>query len=297
MALQKLAYAELRVPDLEAALAFDVGVLGLDELAREDGRVYLGCDRSCDLILSARGTGAPAFALAVDTEEELERCSERLRAQGVDSERRSSPAPGHESALRFRLPSGHALELVPAPRAPIYPHPADADGPAPRGIAPADVDHITIGLANSDTMKANVELLRGALGFRVSDIVEAAPGDWLGAWTRAGEYHHDVAMLRCGPDESLHHLAWRLGGLDHLKAAADRLALAGLPLEAGLGRHGVGGNLYAYFWTPGGNRYELSAEMPRVAGARDEPHVRLAAEFNSFSAWGTQRPDTFTRGS
>jgi catechol 2,3-dioxygenase len=103
--------------------------------------------------------------------------------------------------------------------------------------------------------------------------------------------------MRCGAGQTLHHMAFELDGIGHLTAAADQLGAAGVPLEAGPGRHGVGGNLYAYFWAPGGNRYELSAEMPRVPGARDAPNVRLASSVNSFSAWGTPRPDTFTRGS
>lgn len=299
MAIRRLAYAELRVDDAEAALAFQRDTMGLRELARDGDRVFLGCgaDASCDLIVMPGGTGVASFAFTVDGDEDLDRYAARLADAGVDSERRSEPAPGFGAALRFRLPSGHTMELVTAPDAEIYRHPAYARPAPPIGVAPADVDHITIGIETSDAIKATVALLREALDFKVSDVIELAPGDWLGAWTRSGEAHHDLGLMRCGPGETLHHLAWELDGLGHIAAAADALAAAGHPLETGPGRHGVGGNLYAYFWAPGGNRYELSAEMPRVTGGRDAPHVRLAREFNSFSAWGIARPDTFTRGS
>jgi catechol 2,3-dioxygenase len=135
------------------------------------------------------------------------------------------------------------------------------------------------------------------LGFRISDIFLNADDEWQAAWTRVGELHHDIGLIRCQPGASLHHLAWTVDNIEHHKRAADTLAGAGHTLETGPGRHGVGGNLYSYFWTPGGNRYELSAEMPRILGDRSDPLVRNAGDFNAFSAWGAARPDSFTRGS
>lgn len=299
MAIRRLAYAELRVDDVGASLAFERDAMGLREVGREGERTFLGCggDGSCDLAVVPGGTGVASFAFSVDGEEDLERCAARLAAAGVASERRSDAVPGFAAGLRFALPSGHAMELVTAPGADVYRHPATARPAPPIGVAPGDLDHITIGIEGSTAIQATVALLRTALDFKVSDVIETAPGEWLGAWTRAGECHHDLGLMRCGPGETLHHLAWELDGLGHMAAAADALAACGRPLETGPGRHGVGGNLYSYFWAPGGNRYELSAEMPRVPGDRDEPHVRLASSFNSFSAWGIPRPETFTRGS
>jgi catechol 2,3-dioxygenase len=298
MAIQKLQSAELRVRDVEEALEFDLGVLGLTELARDRGRAFLSCssDRVYDLALSNGGTGARSFAFSVDSEEDLGVYAERLESVGVGTETRHDAAPGQSLALRFSLPSGHAVDLVPRPDRPLYPHPAQP-GVARRGIAPTDIDHITVAIADAATVRSTVRVLQEGLGFRASDIVEAGPGDWLGVWTRAGELHHDLGLLRCRPADTLHHLAWTMEGFDHLKVAADHLARAGLELETGPGRHGVGGNLYAYFWTPGGNRYELSAEMPRIPGSRSEPNVRSTASFNSFSAWGTSRPESFAKGS
>ena len=295
MAIQRLAYAELWVDDLGAATAFERDIFGLTELAREDGRVAYSCDPggSCDLIVLAGRTGVAAFAFGVDSDEDLDRYAARLASEGVACERRDDPAPGFASGLAFTLPGGHTMLLVTAGDERTYRHPTAAR----RGVGPADADHITIGVEDSAQIQATVALLRRALDFRVSDIIESEPGNWLGAWTRAGECHHDLGLMRCGPGETLHHMAFELDGMGHITAAADRLGAARVPLETGPGRHGVGGNLYAYFWAPGGNRYELSAEMPRVAGARDVPNVRVASSFNAFSAWGIPRPDTFRRGS
>lgn len=299
MTIQKLQSAELRVPNVEEALEFNCGVLGLTELARDRGRVFLSCssDRACDLILSEGSSGVRSFAFSVDSEEDLKSYAARLKVIGVGTETRHDAAPGQSVALRFSLPSGHAVDLTPRPDRPLYSHPAQPIGVALRGIAPTDIDHITIAVADAVTMRSTVLALQEGLGFRASDIVETSPGDWLGVWTRAGELHHDLGFLRCRPGDTLHHLAWTMESFDHLKVAADHLARAGLELETGPGRHGVGGNLYAYFWTPSGNRYELSAEMPRLPGSRIEPNVRSTVSFNSFSAWGIARPESFTKGS
>jgi catechol 2,3-dioxygenase len=299
MAIQKLASAELLVQDIEGALEFDLEVFGLHEMARDQGRVYLSCssNQTCDLILSTGGTGVRSFSFYVDSEEDLQLYSKRLNGIGVDTEMRHDALPGQMVALRFSLPSGHIMELTPRVDRPLYPHPAQPGQLPRRGIAPTDIDHITVAGPDSATMQSVVRALQEGLGFRVSDIIEAGPGDWLGTWTRAGEYHHDLAFMRCRPADTLHHLAWTMEGIDHLKTAADRLVQAGLTLEAAPGRHGVGGNLYTYFWTSGGNRYELSTEMPRLVGSRDTPNVRNTANFNAFSAWGTPRPESFSKGS
>jgi catechol 2,3-dioxygenase len=299
MAIQKLASVELRVRDVEEALEFDLGVFGLHELSRERDRIYLSCSsgRTCDLILSNGGTGVQSFAFSVDSEEDLEFYARRLEDVGVRTEVRHDVLPAQTVALRFSLPSGHAMELTPRPDLPLYPHPAQPGTLPRRGVAPTDVDHITIAVADSTTMRATVRMLQEGLGFRASDIIEVGSGESVGAWTRVDEYHHDLGLLRCRAADTLHHLAWTMESFDHLKTAADHLARAGLTLETGPGRHGVGGNLYAYFWTPGGNRYELSAEMPRLVGARNEPYVRSTASFNAFSAWGAPRPESFSKGS
>jgi len=299
MAIQRLAYAELGVDDLGAATAFERDIFGLTEIAREDGRVAYSCDKggSCDLVVLAGRAGVAAFAFGVDGEEDLDHYATRLASADVATERRSDPAPGFRSGLAFTLPSGHTMLLVAAGDERTYRHPTSAPRRVRRGVGPGDADHITIGIEDSARIEATVDLLRRALDFRVSDIIEVEPGNWLAAWTRAGECHHDLGLMRCGPGETLHHMAFEFDGIGHITAAADQLGAAGVPIETGPGRHGVGGNLYAYFWSPGGNRYELSAEMPRVPGARDVPNVRLASSFNAFSAWGLARPDTFTRGS
>jgi catechol 2,3-dioxygenase len=300
MGLQKLIWAELAVTEPDQALEFNVEILGLTEIARDSGRVYLTCDAEDphpQLVLTEGGTGVRSFALGVDSEDELARFEARLAAVDVRTQRRTDAVPEQPTSLAFELPTGHEVVLVPRPDRPLYRHQGFDASSRRRGVGPADIDHITIAFGEEADARAVTHVLSEGLGFAISDIFLDADDEWQAAWTRVGEVHHDIGLIRCQPGSSLHHLAWTVDNMEHQKRAADTLASAGHPLEAGPGRHGVGGNLYSYFWTPGGNRYELSAEMPRVLGERTDPLIRKSGEFNSFSAWGAPRPESFTRGS
>lgn len=291
MSITQGAYARLRVDDLQAAVDFNTDVLGLKELGREDGVVALGCglDERCDLELVEGGTGVTLVGLDVDSEENLDHYEGRLRERGVDSERRSDPHAGVGEVLAFTAPNGLAIELAVAPPGPPYLNPGAAVWR--HGIAPVDFDHITLKVPDPDGM---VAFLREALDFAVSDEMRPEPDRLMAAWTRTGGVHHDIAMFRGPEHQTLHHYALRLDSFEHLKHAADRLAAAGIKVEAGPGRHSVGGNCYLFFWAPGGNRYELSAEMPRAAG----PDPRIWSDLASaFSAWGATPPADFAEGS
>jgi catechol 2,3-dioxygenase len=294
MSIQKVAHVEIRVEDLDAALDFHTDVLGLTELARDNGTVYLGCgiDDTYDLALTNGGTGVTRVALQVD-EADLDTFRTRLQGMGVDVEESTDRGPGSGTSLRFSAPSGHVFDLMTVTDRPVYLQPAKPKHARGKGMAPTDLDHVTL---RTPDVKGLVEFLREALDFKVSDVFEPGPGVWAAAWTRVGEYHHDIAMLSGGPDETLDHVAFTMDGADHLKKAADILAQAEIPIETGPGRHGIGGNLFTYFWAPGGNRYELSAEMPRTVSP-NAPHNVWNDFPKAFSAWGQMPPESFAKGS
>lgn len=296
MSIQKLAHAELVVEDLEKALQFNLEVMGLTELARDNGVVYLGCggDDNYDLALVGGGTGLSHFAFQVESEEDLKHYAGRLKEAGIGSEERTDGEPGQIKALRFAIPSGQQMELVIVEDRPHYLNPASPKHRRLRGIAPLDVDHIT--LRNGEQVKEVGEFLRDILDFRVSDVFEPAPGVWGAAWLHVGDYHHDLAIMGGPPGNNLDHLAWTMDGMDHIKKSADLLAQLDIPLETGPGRHGIGANLYGYFWSPGGNRYELSGEMSRAADAK-APTNTWSDFPKAFSAWGALPPESFDHGS
>lgn len=277
-----------------AALAFYTDVMGLIELGREEGTVYLGAglDTNYDLAIMAGGTGVEHFALRVDSDEQLDEIVAALDGCGIAAERRAGEGPGEVSAVAFDLPSGHRMEFVTVDdHRYLEGYRPAVPGRASMGLL--DADHINI---CTPDVRGLSEFLRTRLGFRYSEVIEL-PDSWLGAWTRMGEFHHDVAVLHTDDlRQTLHHFAWTCASPDHLVRCCDRLAEAGIRLEIGVGRHPAGANLFAYFWDPGGNRMELSTEMALVNDAM--PPRIWDSPRDTFDVWGDPVvPDSFRQGS
>jgi catechol 2,3-dioxygenase len=299
MALQRVTRAELRVPRIDDCLEFHEVVMGLTVLHREPGRVCLGtgADGTVDLTLVEHEgrSGTTGFSIGVDSRDDLAEVQARLQAMGTPWQRATDPEPGVRERLSCALPAGQVLALVTlAPSEQQYLHPGRGPHPRTRGIAPLDLDHITLRVG--DQVRRTIEFLSASIGLKTSDIAMPPQAEPIAAWMRINEYHHDVAMFAGSPTETLDHLAWNVETFENIKRALDLLARHGIDAEAGPGRHGVGGNLYAYFWSPGGNRYELTADMPRMAD-RNARTMVWPDPGATFSAWGARHPESFKRGS
>ncbi len=295
MGLQRLSHAELRVNDLEAAVNFHTATMGLVELVREDGRIYFGCGPGVyDVALRQGGTGVERFALSADDEDDLLRFAMTFTQIGVAHKMMSDPEPGVVKALRFQLPAGHNVDIATLSERTHYANPAHPSDRRTSIGAPIDLDHITLRVG--ERLEPTMDFLRDVLGFRCSDIVEFPNGDPMATWMHVGDYHHDVAAFVGGPGQTLDHLAWTMSSIDHIKSALDRIGRDAIAIEAGPGRHAVGGDIYAYLWAPGGNRYELSTEMPRAVDRR-APAIRWKDPTKTFSAWGAPFPESFKSGS
>lgn len=300
MALQKLSHATLRVKNLEESVAFHTDVLGLEEIAREDGRVYLTCgtDGTYDVAVTEGGTGVLSFAISADDEEDLVHYRKRVEDAGVAVRESTDSDPGVAKLIEFDLPpQNQKMQIVllkPELRQHYY-NPAQRGTNHLSGLAPVDLDHITLRVGPDAT--TTIEFLSTHVDFRASDIVEFPGGEGrLASWMHVGDYHHDVAMFAGAPHETLDHLAWTIPNMEYMKLMLDQIARGGLSTEAGPGRHGVGSNLYSYFRTPCGNRYELSGEMPRCTDRKAGPKM-WTADQQIFSSWGAQFPESFKIGS
>lgn len=117
--LETAVYAD----DLEAAEAFYTSVLGLEVIARVEGRhVFFRCGRGVFLVFDpaataeggvipghgARGPGHMAFAMPL---EELGAWKARLETRGIEIERDYTWPNGGRS-LYFRDPAGNSIELA-----------------------------------------------------------------------------------------------------------------------------------------------------------------------------------------
>lgn len=294
---QRFEHVELRVQDLSKALEFYTEIVGLSVIAKERGTVYLGCglDENYDLALTEGGTGVSHFAIRLDSDDELQFYQRRLEKNGVKIQRVDGQEPGQEKGIRFSLPSGHEMELV-LVKDVRYLVPTKPAYPRTKGFAPVDADHINLMVPD---VKKTAEFLKDVLDFRFSDIVEPNPGSgkWVMAWTRAKEYHHDIGLTQASQaHETLHHFAFAMTGFEQMKIAADMLAQVGIELEIGPGRHPIGPNLFLYFFSPCGNRIELSSEAA-IINPNTPPNFWTSMK-ETLNAWSTApAPESFLRGS
>lgn len=299
--VRRLEHVGLSVVELDSAVEFYTDVLGLVELDRSDGTIYLGCglDGNFDLAVSEGGTGVDHFAVRVD-QSGLERRLERLEEASVDVTRTDGAEPGQRAGARFDLPSGNlSMELVTVDDV-RYQNAADVEGlptaapvhPDRSSVAPIDLSHVTV---MTPALRTDVEFLRDVLDFRVSDV-GVTPGDeWEMVFVRTGDYHHDVALFD-DPEDTLHHVAWEMRDMNHIRDLSDVLAASGHGLEVGPVRHGPGSNVAAYFREPGGNRFEMTADVETV-GPDAEMRTHRVDEV-PFCVWSDRTPpESFRDGS
>lgn len=293
--IHRIEHATVGVEDLDAALAFYVDALGFVERERREGVVYLGCGRddNYDLGVIEGETGIEHFAVRATDASVVEEYDRRLQSLELPAERTDSDEPNQAAGVRFRLPSGVAMEVVAVgdDEYQHYEEPRRGRG----GQAPADVDHIQF---LTPDIPADLEFLEDVAGLTPTEIAGPREDPEI-AFARCNAFHHDVALKSASAlgeveETSLHHVAFGFDSMDHLTTFVDAAVGAGAAFERGIGRHHGGNNIFAYLWTPGGNRLELCTQMATVS--RDEPEYVEDYE-SATTAWGPEAPESFGEGS
>lgn len=258
----RLQHVEVRVPDLELSTAYYTEVVGLLEVARDEGRVFLKCWDETEhhsLILREAPTyGLDHMAFKLAQQGDLDYYTERLEARGVPVKRyaRGELGPGWGEAIRFDAPSGHLVELV---------HGMDKIGnmlprtnPPPKpmglvGIAPPRLDHLFI---TAEDVEATTRFFAEVLEFRLVEQILANDGHQLATFLERSHTPHDIAMIT-GPNGGLHHFAFWVDDWNTVRDAADTLAYYGVDIDVAPTRHGATRGYTIYFFDPVGNRNEI----------------------------------------
>jgi catechol 2,3-dioxygenase len=266
--LNQLAHLELITPKLEESTAFFTDVMGLTEVAREGSSVYLRCwgDYYHHSVVLTEGD-EPALGHAAwrtESAEDLERAVAQIEAAGISGEWVDGSV-GHGRSYRFAAPRGHVIELFweveryKAPPELASPYPERPQRQTRRGIAPRQLDHVTI--ATSDVM-GDASWYRDHLGFRFMawNGLDHDPSIVVFAVVTTNEKSHDLGLaIDLSPIPGrLHHFAFWVDSRDELLLAAETLIEAGTPVEFGPGKHGIGEQNYLYFREPGGLRIEIN---------------------------------------
>jgi len=292
MTILRIEHAAIRVQDLNAAIDFYCDGLGLLVSNRTDSSAQLTCggDVGFDLSLSAGGTGLDHLALSSQALTDFASAEARLNERGILARRVEISEPNVEGAIRFELPTSQVVELIVRTQPAHYAHPSERYHEGFLNLI--DINHVTL---MCSSVRETSDLLTEALGLHVSDVVAPDAGAWRAAFLRAGENHHDIAIIN-GPT-ALHHIAFGVSDVSDLVRCCDRLAHLGYRTEYGIGRHGPGGNIFLYVRDPAGNRVELTCEMARIADPSSPTRYWQRDALADVNVWSTsQLPESFRFG-
>lgn len=250
-AISGVRSVDLGVSDLAKATKFYTEVWGLVSVATRPGSVYLrGTGPYHHIVaLHARPKGE---LLRVDMtaadKATVDALHAQVRAAGVREV--ETPAaiaePGGGYGFAFQDPQGRSLRVVAGAKT----HADTADHPD----RPRKISHVVM---NSTDPAAATDFYCRALGFKLSDRTAMM------TFIRCNSDHHSIALVQ-GKHNTLHHIAFEMENLEAVMRGGGRMRDAGHPIEWGVGRHGPGDNVFAYFLGPDDMVIEYTAEVEQV---------------------------------
>jgi|TARA_A100001037_G_scaffold174911_2_gene156860 catechol-2,3-dioxygenase len=245
-----LRSAEFAVPDVAAAANFYVDCWGLDVAAEDKGSVYLrgtGAEHHSLVLREGAEKKLLAVNLAADDKAAVDGLYDRAKAMGMTvtaPEDLSGPAGGYGFVLNdlhgrdYRVSTG------------LKAHEGLTDDPG----KPRKLSHVVM---NSPDRAAQSQQFIDMLGFKLTD--RTGYMDFI----RCSSDHHAIAYTTIDTP-TLNHCAFEMPSHDALMHGSGRMKRSGHPVEWGIGRHGPGNNIFAYFVDPNNYVIEYTAEVEQV---------------------------------
>ncbi len=301
--IAQLAHVELLTPNPEGTLHFFTDLLGLEEAERSADSVYLrGYEEQYHhslKITAARSAGLGHAGWRTRTPQALQRRAAAIKATGL-GRGWSKGDLGHGRAYQFETPEGHRMELfwdVDYFTAPAGKETRLHNRPQRRpssGVPVRRIDHLNLLAADRGAVR---DFLVDILGFRERERVVEDDGSILASFLSVTNLSHDIAMVPEPTDMRgrLHHVCFHYTSVQHLFDVAELAKEAGLTVETGPGRHGIGGATFVYILEPGGNRIELMGDPGyMIFDPAWRTVVWQASEFPDAAAWvGSPPPESF----
>jgi catechol 2,3-dioxygenase-like lactoylglutathione lyase family enzyme len=275
----RIGHIALRVPDLDAAVAFQCDVLGMVETERSAGSSYLTCnERHHELILveDAAERGYDHIGLEVADASALQEAKRSVASAGgevlgdvYEGE------PGIDRAVLVRAPGGHVFKLFCGMQIGAPPAPGDR---------PVKFEHVSLKANRPGPLE---RFLEHGLGFEFSDRMGK-----LASWWHCDADHHGMAIV-FAPRPELSHYAYTVEDLNAMGRVADRLKLREQKLIWGPSRHGPGNNHFIYFHDNDGAMVELCSDLAQMPPAGDYQGRKWPLAPSTINQWGAPPPARF----
>lgn len=247
---------EFGVADVDQSVKFYEDAWGLSVVKR-NGSAYLRATGPEHHVVVLHKTDQPGLVRANLAAERgsVDELYESVQRAGARPLGKPGPLdePGGGYGFTFIDPEGRELRIV-----------ADVAQHRESSVAedrPLKVSHVVL---NAGQIDSSIGFFREALGFRLRD--ETARMSFLGC----NADHHSIALTRIG-NVSLNHVAFEVPSWDALMRGLGRLKRKGVPVEWGVGRHGPGNNIFAYFLDPNELAVEYTADIEQVDDATYKP--------------------------
>jgi catechol 2,3-dioxygenase-like lactoylglutathione lyase family enzyme len=269
---------DLGVTDPPRAEAFYRDVWGLTVSDRQRGTIYLRATGTDHHVLALRPHHTAeilSISFRVKHAAALEKIAAAVLTAGGTIIAPSAPNPEPDGGLVMKVatPEGYILRLH-------YGDVLHADLPKSTSV-PCRLSHVNLNCRDVD---ATSRFFQDVLGFDLTDRSKAM------AFLRCNSDHHAVVLADSGVD-GLNHVAFMMPDWDSVMRGSGRMIDHGFPIGWGVGRHGPGNNVFAYFLDPFGFVIEYTAEVLQV----DDSYVPHGPEYwvwppGRTDHWGIAAP-------
>ncbi len=245
-----LRSVEITTPQPSVSIDFYKNVWGLDLAAEAGETIYLAATGKDFHVLELTPGDRAALrriSFRVRSRDDLHRLFARTQEAGckVISPPAPSRAPSGGESFVVGEPRGCCLEFVHGDQiktARVVPD------------RPERLAHVNINSVDVDQLS---QFYQDVLGFRLADRSK------LMAFLCCNSDHHAVVVSEA-PVHGLNHIAFQMPDLESVMRGSGRMVDHGHPIGWGVGRHGPGDNVFAYFVDPTGVVIEYTAEVLQI---------------------------------
>jgi catechol 2,3-dioxygenase-like lactoylglutathione lyase family enzyme len=259
--VSSLRSAAIGVPDITGVESFFTNTWKLQISARTPQATYLRGTSDAHHILSLHPSRQPeihSITFRVRSGSDLEKIATATPANGgvVLVGPGAIDEPGGGVGLTIRDPQNRILRFVHEDeRLPDLGRIPDC---------PIGLTHVNL---NSSNVAVAQRFFEHVLGFTLSDRSREH------AFIRCNADHHSIVLADYGVN-GLNHIAFLMPDIESVMRGSGRVIDAGYPIAWGVGRHGPGNNVFAYFIGPFGFIIEYTAEILQV----DDSYVARGPE-------------------